>query len=616
MDFLSGAFDFVSDIGSGLLGVIGSAISDAVSTLAGKGAFFILVDGLLSIVKAFWQLFSVFAGITKVTYGEDGDTDYLINVFFNNKEITNVYWAMALIGMAMVFLFTIIQVIRKMFDIEGKQRRSLSATLGSAFKGFLFIMLLSWFMTSVISASNVLLQQVTYIFDNAKYLTTKMEIEYSDHQFATMARVLNTVGNYSVNPSNTSRYNINSCFNEIRPDLYELQQQGVFAFPYDTKDENGNTTESWQSVLQKVVNSADLRRDLLMDVYYEGPTKALPELMETLQKNPGLQPLERYSWKYKGDGDVNVSIDRILFLMSTQSAAKNPEYNRNPMMTDPIRAPFYYGEKNMYSLSEVMEYFDIKIGVMSYVMLAIVAYFTLKNLWRCILQCIARIFSLLGLYVIAPPVIATMPMDEGEKFKQWMTAFIIQTFGIFGTVIPMRLLIMFVPMIFDSNLQIFPHPAPDMLAKVLLLIGGLEVTNSFGGMITGILANNAGMQAVASYNATNAKADSQFAVGAGVVGAGAKLAGGVAMGAAGVAANVTGLGTVGRALSKGAKGLAGLAGRGNEAMAQNGGLIGAIAMAAGNKFGGNKQPELPKNNANMRGNNNGQGNAGGNNGQR
>lgn len=583
-DAISSAFDAIVDFGSGIIDSIGSSIVEAISTVIGKALYYLVVQGILSIVNAFYKLFAVFAGITKVEY--DGEKDYLINVFFSNTVISNIYWGMAIIGIIMIFVFAIIAIIKKIFDLYDKQQRSLGEILTNSLKSFIIIISLSIFMSIILNATNVLMQRVNYIFDHADSLTSSSKITYSEQQYATMARIYETIGNYSLNASYDSRYNINSCFNEIRSDLYLLQQEGVFDVFYDTTDDDGKTLNTWQSVLEDIAYSGNLKQDIKVDVYNAEISEAILNAMNILRNDASFTPLKSYERKLVSS--QSVSLDRILFLIGTTNAARNSGYNENPSFTDSLRGAFYSGEKSIYSIDEVMEAFNIGMGGINYVLIAVLAYLTLRNLWRCIIQCVVRIFSLLALYVTAPPFIATMPLDDGEKFKQWVTAFIIQSFGIFGTVIPMRLLITFIPMILSNKLIIFADSSfLNLIAKAILILGGLEAVNRFGAIITGILANNASHQSIMSGN-TDGMADAMFASGRNAV------AGGVG-GALAVGSAITGLTAAGSAIG-------GKAGNMAQSVKENG-LIGAAfhgfkSKAESNDSNGKQQ--LPQNNSNMK----------------
>ena len=189
-------------------------------------------------IYIFSQLFGVFAGVDRAMY--NGKNDFLINIFFSNKAINNIYWAMALIGVALTFVFTIWAVIKKLFDLSGKMQASYGQILTSAVRSIVLMLGLSFIMNVVITSTNVLMQQVTYIFNDAYHLDQPVTRKFSEEEYAAMARVLATIGNYSMVPNNNNRYNLNLCFNDIRDDLYTLERAGVFEYSYYETDRNGN----------------------------------------------------------------------------------------------------------------------------------------------------------------------------------------------------------------------------------------------------------------------------------------------------------------------------------------------------------------------------------------
>jgi hypothetical protein len=234
-------------------------------------------------------------------------------------------------------------------------------------------------------------------------------------------------------------------------------------------------------------------------------------------------------------------MDRFLFLMATMRAAKNEDYNVNPSLTDPLRGAYYYGEKSMYDLDSVNEDFDIGIAAFDYLILFLTCYKMLVTLVTIILNCVGRIFNMLLLYLMSPLILAVSPLDDGAKFKQWTTAFIVQSFSVFGTVISMRVLLLFMPIVTDPNLVLFANPVANILAKLVIVLGGFEVSEKATNLITGILADNAGWQSI---TAGDMSGTAKSAVGIGTslaktVGGGAlKTAGGVGLSALGFGARV------------------------------------------------------------------------------
>ena len=533
-----------------MLGGISDTIMDGLQAVLYATIYkllYYLAVGCCWIMDLLYSMFEVMAGLSKVSY--NGDFDYLINIFFSNTTVSKVYWGMALIGLTVGFAFAIAAVIKKLFDMSDKEKRSYGQILTSLFKSALIIVCMSLIITMVLNATTLLMQQINYIFVHADDLGEEESITFTDEEYAAMARALNTIGNFSLNPSYNNRYNLNKCFNEIRLDLQYLKKQGVFDFHYVTTDVEGNTIATWQSALQRIANSASLDRDLSLDVYHESVSNSILQAMDLLKINGSFRPLEEYQRHYLPSRN-GLSMDRFLFLMATMRAAKNADYNVNPSLTDPLRGAYYYGEKSIYDLDTVNEDFDIGIAAFDYLILFLTCWKMLETLATIILNCVGRIFNMLLLYLISPLVVSVSPLDDGAKFKQWTTAFIVQSLSVFGTVVSMRVLLLFIPVVVSNALVLFENPISNLLAKLVLVLGAFEVSEKATNLITGILADNAGWQSIT--------AGDMSGTAKGVVGTGKQLAKTVGTKA------VTGVGGLGlSALGVGAKiGLKGAAGVG------------------------------------------------------
>ena len=199
-------------------------------------------------------------------------------------------------------------------------------------------------------------------------------------------------------------------------------------------------------------------------------------------------------------------MDRILFLIGTMgttgnlAAARNDKYNVNPSFTDPVRLPFYTGERDIYDYDVVRVSFTPDPFHTNYLLVYVVGLALLREMVIMMITCAARIFQLLALYIASPLAIATMPLDDGGKFKQWSTAFIVQLLSIVGMVLSLRLFIMFLPLIWSPAIEFSDSGAANVLlglvVRCILTYGGMEAVNKINGVFTGILADNAGYQAI------------------------------------------------------------------------------------------------------------------------
>lgn len=495
-------------------------------------AGYCLTIGICKLVNLLYSFFEVFGGLEKIKYKDE--SKYLINTFFEQSFISEAYSFMAVLSIVLMFAFLLAAIITKLFDVNEKNKQSYSQIIISAGKAILVILLMNVIMTVSLSITNILMQSINYIFDASGQNDQFQGRTFTDQEFATMNEIFETIGNYSLNPSYNSRYNINSCFNDIRADMLYLQQQGVFNYDYtaSTAVASGGLANTWQNVLQEIARAADLRADVKMDVYHEKLTTAITNAMDILKNNKNFRPVQMV----KGLSYIEntCDLDVLLFLTGTSKAANNEIYNINPSVGDAVRGPFYSGAKSIYSLSDVNGSFEIALGGINYLIIILMALLMGWQLVACILICTTRIFNLLLLYIIAPPFAATIPLDDGARFKQWTQAFVVQCVNVFGTVIVMRLVVMYIPIILSSELVLFNNGFLNMCGKTVLIYAGIVAATKGADLFAGILTGNG---ASASASAGN--------VAGNINAMGTYFAGRAVKGALGFASDATGLTALG-----------------------------------------------------------------------
>lgn len=476
-------------------------ISSAIDTILHNTIyklFYYITVGILFILRVLDNLFRVLIGIDKVKY--NGVSTYLADVFFEHDFVRSIYAGMALIGIGMAFFFAVLGVIRKAADVDDKDRRTLSSIVSNLIKTIFVILSLTMFMQALVYGSNVLLERISFIFDNASSLGKSSVVHFTNEEYAAMGRILNTVGNYSLNPSSRSRYNIDACYNDISSDLKFLWDSGKFQYYYEEK-KNGRIQNTWQSIIQTIMNANYPGTPLSADVYNEGVSKAILGAMDIVKNDTSIYALQDYKTKYVQNSS-SIPLDRMLFLMGTLNAAKNDGYNQNPSVDDALRAPYYRGEKDYYDYDDVGQDFDISIFKMDYIVIWASAIVAIPSLAGLLFSCVARIFNMLLLYLAAPPLLASSSLDGGAKQKQWLTAFIIQTFAVFGTVIAMRMVFIFVPIIASSKLYIFENSFLNLLSKLVIILLFYKVADKSNSIITSVLAENAGITGTSNIEQT------------------------------------------------------------------------------------------------------------------
>ena len=474
------------------------SFKDWVGNLIGK--LFYSVEALLAkCVGLLYDTFEVLAGISPVVY--KGQKVSITDVFFSRKFyggtlVTNVYWSLALVGMALAIGFAIAAVIKKSFDLDSENKLTHGKILMNLFKSIFLMFLMSSIIVIVMDASAILLKSITTAFDEAHSgEAMTVTVNYSDKDYADMARIMDTIGSYSLNPSYNSRYNLNSCYNDIREDLLSLKKAGKFEYPY-LIDKSGQVY--WQYALQQLMYTVDLEEDQPANIYNRTMSPVLLEIMEHLKNDKGFKALSKYTYvvseAYEGG---NIDIDRMIMVIGTLDCARNKSYNGpDQNIMDDLRRPYTLGYKNVFDFDQMKVDFYLYITRYDYVTVTLLIIFLLYSFLGIVINCGARIFNMIYLYLILPFAASTMPYDAGAKLKQWTTAFIIQSFSLFGSIIGMELFMMMFPIIYDSSLVFSDHLNINWFIKAVIIVSFGISTAKASSLLSGILAENAGMQAV------------------------------------------------------------------------------------------------------------------------
>jgi hypothetical protein len=188
-------------------------------------------------------------------------------------------------------------------------------------------------------------------------------------------------------------------------------------------------------------------------------------------------------------GETGGTLGRTIFLVATLDAGNDG--NTNPSFTDSLRAPYWNGAKKFTDQEVVETNFDLeKIDFITGFAAAI---FALIIMVMCIVIFVQRIFEVLMLYIVSPFFVATMPLDDGERFGKWRDLFIAKLFSGFGAAIGMRLYLMILPDIMDNGFTFFATASKmDYVIKMLFVLGGAWTIYKSSSMLTTLLNFQAG----------------------------------------------------------------------------------------------------------------------------
>lgn len=88
-----------------------------------------------------------------------------------------------------------------------------------------------------------------------------------------------------------------------------------------------------------------------------------------------------------------------------------------------------------------------------------------------------RFFEVIGLFLVSPPVVALMPLDDGAAFGKWKGRFISKMLGAYGAVVGMNIMFIILPYIY--KIKFFNIGIVDAIIQSLFIIVGLVSVKSF-----------------------------------------------------------------------------------------------------------------------------------------
>lgn len=115
--------------------------------------------GMLKFMDLLEKIFDIFSGVAEVEY--DGNKDFLLNVFFKNNTINKVFWAITIVALGILIIFTIIAIIKNMSNLEVKQTNG--QILGMSLKAMLILFLVPFMSLVLVNLSTTVLRKTSEI---------------------------------------------------------------------------------------------------------------------------------------------------------------------------------------------------------------------------------------------------------------------------------------------------------------------------------------------------------------------------------------------------------------------------------------------------------------------
>ena len=159
-----------------------------------------------------------------------------------------------------------------------------------------------------------------------------------------------------------------------------------------------------------------------------------------------------------------------------------------------VLSKFVSGELSYTDVDLVKSYFDIQsmnylIGILGgFVMLVM---FVLSSI-----TFVQRIFDIVLLYLISPASIATIPLDEGNRFKVWKDMMIGKILSAYGIILVMNLFFLIIPQVYE--IRFFESDFQNGIVYILFLLGGTFAVSKANDIIARLCGADASRNEMAS----------------------------------------------------------------------------------------------------------------------
>ncbi|MDD4110445.1 MAG: hypothetical protein PHS54_02705, partial [Clostridia bacterium] len=449
---------------------------------------------IFSIMDILQVLIRKVAGLDQVYYtssnwantgAQSGDivTQFIQNIFLGQTPIlTNVFWAMIILGVILLFITTLVAILKSEYTATDAKSASKGRIIGQAFRAifsFAVVPIVAFFGMFL---ANTILQAL----DSA------------------------TTGN-STAPL-ISQSNVESLFEEKNSTYINYNFLSLYSLPTTSTPISGMIFKAstykanrirYYTLFQQNINNEDVGAGVFN------------QLSSNLEVASGfLDDCFANCYTLKSEVTLTVKPFTSDYLYQLGSGAS---YFSNKPVTfevfDKNNVPLVWYYYDLWS-------FDYIICILAFVVIT-------KLLADLVFGLMKRIFELLVLFLIAPPIAALMPLDNGDGLKKWRGKFISKAIGTYAPIAGMNLIFIIIPLI--STIKFFNIPPIDYLVNILFVIVGLISVKDLVSMIAELIGADDTLKsggAIASEVASTAVSVGKVAMGPARFAAGAmKMAG-------------------------------------------------------------------------------------------
>lgn len=184
-----------------------------------------------------------------------------------------------------------------------------------------------------------------------------------------------------------------------------------------------------------------------------------------------------------GAGDVGFS-SAIAASALTEDSIRVPITGSKALDLEIYRTKVASGEIHFMSFDFPRHFDPLKMYIIPTV---ITAMFCVVMMAMMLLIFIRRIMEVTLLYLVSPFVVATIPLDDGAKFKTWRETFIAKILAGFSSLIMLKLFLLLLPVLWSSEYRLSASDAYDMILRLMITAGGMYTAYASQTLLSNVL---------------------------------------------------------------------------------------------------------------------------------
>lgn len=448
-----------------------------------------LLAGLLKVIDFIESFFNVFAGITpvlvKTESGTVDETD-LLQFFISNDTVGKVFFTIILIALGLLGVLTAYAIIRNAVTLKKTNGKIVGQFLVSIFSFFL--------VTSVtltgITVSNFALRAVNEAFQTEDATTLGARLFVTGAESGNAWRYANA--KYDVNVSVMKGRDIIGYYKDKsaawkfedidKPITDKTDFRDIYAEIKTTYIEDYNDTD-------KVAVISDLIRFNVEDV---NDWQKLYDNVESEYDKNIAEDVFRYVVKAMLDSNDYGKFDYIEIEITedeghdgiTNPKLKGSFFNATKMEGFFVNEASSHVVKVDYVAHKVLVGVSVRQGLINplkydWALVFIAAIVLLVVLAISALSLTKRLFDVVFLMFSMPFTVATIPADDGARFKLWKDTMISKVILAYGTVLAVNLFLLVLPLV--THITFFKDNVLNVIAQLFLILGG--AASIYGGQL-------------------------------------------------------------------------------------------------------------------------------------